>query len=68
MINYQYKDILQPTNFIKNFSSYDDFEFWCLSGSCEDLKAMLKVFETNELYEHCAIIKKVIDEKYLEHI
>lgn len=62
-INEQYEQILRPDKLIKHFDTMDCFSSWCSEGSVLDLTEALKVFEAYELYEHCAIIKHIIDEK-----
>ena len=57
-----YKQILQADEFIKNFDTMEGFKNWCLTGDEDDLNEALKVFEAYELYEHCKVIKDVIDE------
>ena len=55
--------IINPTNFVKNFTDMEHFKRFCRQGIINDCKAMLKVYEKYELYEHCAAIQFVIDEK-----
>jgi len=58
-----YENIIQPHNFIKNFSDDEHFKEWCRKGSINDLKDTIRTFEHHELYRYCAIIQSVIDEK-----
>lgn len=60
-----YFEILDPTELVKHFTSSKDFREWLEDeqASLLDLQECLKVFESHELYEHCAIIKSVIDDK-----
>ena len=55
-----YIQILDPVNFVKNFSSLHDFKYWASMGSVLDLQEAIKVFEEHELYEHCAIMRDLI--------
>jgi hypothetical protein len=55
-----YQSIINPLNFIKIFKDAAAFRLWCEEGSKEDLRCTLKAFEEAELYEHCAIINKVL--------
>ena len=61
-INEHYEEILDPVNFVKNFETLEDFKEWALDGSILDLKECIKVFQAHELYEHCAIMQKLIDD------
>jgi hypothetical protein len=65
-IDDQFQELLRPEKFVKNFNTMQCFENWCTSGDIEDLEETLVVFGAYELYEHCAIIKKVINDKHLE--
>jgi ABC-type histidine transport system ATPase subunit len=58
-----YKEILQPETFITYFKDDAEFEEWVRTGEIIDIHEALKVFQEFELYEHCAILKKVLDEK-----
>lgn len=62
-LNNTYESLLNPVEFIKNFKTMDDFEKWADQGDVQDLKAAILQFEKVELYEHCAIMKKIIDKK-----
>lgn len=58
-----YEQILEPKEFVKNFNDMLEFRIWCFEGSILDLKEMLVYFVNDELYEHCVIIKEVMDIK-----
>ena len=58
-----YSEIIDPTNFIKNFPDMDGFRLWLKQGDINDLKETLSIFEKNDLFEHCIVIQEVIDEK-----
>ena len=68
MIDDMYIEIIQADEFVKNFETLDDFEEWLTDDDVEilDLQECLKVFESYELYEHCAVIHKVIKTKLNE--
>lgn len=59
-LNHQYNQLIRPDNFVKNFNNLWEFEEWCYIGTIEDLQATLVEFEKYELYEHCRVIKSVI--------
>ena len=58
-----YVVLLNPQELVKYFKDDAEFENWCETGEVFDLSETLKVFESHEMYEHCAIIKKVMDQK-----
>lgn len=58
-----YITIKQPHNFIKYFSTKDEFRQWCEEGTKEDLQCTLKAFEDAEEYEYCKIINEVLKGK-----
>lgn len=59
-----YEELIQPHNFIKNFTSMDAFREWTRKAeTINDLRSALKVFEKAELYEHANIIQVSLDEK-----
>ena len=58
-----YEDSIIPSYFVQNFKNDYEFKNWCRQGTIEDLYCALKAFEQYEEYEHCKIIKTVIDEK-----
>jgi hypothetical protein len=58
-----YVELIIPTSILEYFKTDEEFRSWCETGEVDDLIHALKVFEDYELYEHCAIIKNVIDEK-----
>lgn len=53
-----YLKLIEPENLIQHI---DDFEAWCASGDKESLQAALAAFEVAELFEHCLIIQKHIN-------
>lgn len=62
-LNDAYDEILNPNELINNFDNLLEFEIWCLQGSILDLEECLKVFVHHELYEHCAVIRNVLEDK-----
>lgn len=60
-----YLKIIQADEFVKNFKDLKEFEQWANDplATKEDLSACIDVFESYELYEHCAILKKVYEQK-----
>jgi hypothetical protein len=62
-LNDYYEEILNPNELINNFENLLEFEKWCLLGSILDLEECLKVFVHHELYEHCAVIRNVLEDK-----
>lgn len=59
----RYEYLIDPVNFIKNFADENHFRTWLRSGSINDLRDTLKVFEVREMYEMCDIIQSEIDVK-----
>jgi hypothetical protein len=58
-----YQKIMDPINFVKNFPTREHFKQWARTGMINDLKNEILTFERYELYEHCAMMQDVIDEK-----
>lgn len=52
-----------PHHIIEFYPTFDTFAFYLFTLSIVDLKHKLVDFEDAELYEHCAIIQKVLTEK-----
>ena len=61
-----YINLVNPSNFIKIFRDLDEFREWANIGNSEDLTWAIKNFESEELYEYCAILKNVRDKKLAE--
>ena len=61
MIDEAYQKLIEPQNIRSHFKSEDEFVSWLETGSIEDLKCTLKVFENAEMYEDCVIISKEIN-------
>ena len=62
-LNDYYEEILNPNELINNFENLLEFEKWCLLVSILDLEECLKVFVHHELYEHCVVIRNVLEDK-----
>ena len=60
-MNDVYLELIKPQNLR---SKIKDFEDWLELGTLEDLKCTLKVFETEEMFEECVIIKNKVDEYF----
>lgn len=61
-----YSTILEnPKKYLNSFNSIKEFKRECELCSILDLQEVLKVFESHELYEACAIVKKILDKKIL---
>ena len=59
IIEREYKKLIQPQNLFKHI---EDFEEWLdLAEDKESLKATLKAFEVEEMYEQCIVIKNKIE-------
>lgn len=56
-----YTILYEPKEFVDTFKTLEEFRSFCETGGLEDLQEFLQVFESHELYEHCAVIKSVID-------
>ena len=63
LLDQHYQALTVPTEFIKNFKTRADFKKWAHGGAINDLKEAIVSFEHYELYEHCAVMQEVIDEK-----
>ena len=59
----KYHELTNPVNFVSTFDTEQEFIQWCEDGTISDLWETLKAFEEAELYEHCAIINKVRQDK-----
>lgn len=61
----RYTALIEPVNFFKGWT-IPQFKVWCDLGTKADLKATLKVLEQAELFELCAILKKIINDLQTE--
>ena len=60
MINTLYLQVIDPKNIRSHFKTNDEFIAWLETGSIEDLKCTLKVFEDAEMYEDCITINNLV--------
>lgn len=58
----QYEKLLNAPEFTRSFENLEKFKEWAKDGSILDLVEYIKICEKFELYEHCAIMKKLIDD------
>jgi hypothetical protein len=65
-LNDLYETILNPLNFVEYFKTMDEFRMWASEGDILDLEEAIKVFEKYELYEHCAVMLELLNEKKLK--
>lgn len=56
-----YLDLVKPTQLITAFNTEQEFIDWLRIGDAEEMKWALKAFEREELYYHCGLIKKEIE-------
>ena len=59
----QYGYITDPSNIAEILGTGEKFEEWAEQGSVEDIEYTMKVFEGEELYEHCAVLLKILNRK-----
>ena len=58
-----YEDLTKPENWVKLFPDMASFKKWIKIGSMDDIRTTLIEFEEAELYEYCAIILEVLNER-----
>ena len=58
-----YMALINPHTLVQTFDSMQEFEDWANIGTKEDVQCALDKFEEQELFEHCAVLKQVIDRK-----
>lgn len=63
-LDQQIEITLDPINFIKNFETLEDFREWALDKTVSYLQDAILIFQQAELYEHCAVMQKLIDDLY----
>jgi hypothetical protein len=56
-----FKEFIQPENLITLFENDQEFIDWLRIGTVEEMGWALKVFEKSELYRHCDLIKKEME-------
>jgi len=62
-IKHGFNLIQAPINIRRVMPEDSDFIVWLNTGTIAELNAALKAFETSQMYEDCAIIFKVLNEK-----
>lgn len=58
-----YLDMIEPHKLIQHFPTDQEFTEWLGIGDKDDLGWTLKAFEEAELFNHCILIKKEIDNR-----
>jgi hypothetical protein len=56
----RYSELVNPRKLIEYLSTPEEFEDWARLGTPSDIRSALIAFEKEELYDHCAILKKVL--------
>lgn len=60
-IEQMYIDLINPSVLIEHFETEEDFIDWLRIGTVEEMGWALKAFLKEELYSHCAIIKREME-------
>tara|TARA_Y100000816_G_scaffold106951_1_gene74573 strand:- start:1009 stop:1266 length:258 start_codon:yes stop_codon:yes gene_type:complete len=58
-----FEDLIKPSNLIQHFKTDEEFKEWAREGTIKDIESAIKIFEEEELYEHCKLLMDVIKEK-----
>lgn len=61
----RYSLLVQPKKLIEYMSTPEEFIEWANLGTQSDLRSALIAFEKDELYDHCIILKQVLESKKL---
>ena len=56
----RYSELVNLRKLIEYLSTPEEFEDWAKLGTRSDIRSALIAFEKEELYDHCAILKKVL--------
>jgi len=59
----KYSELINPSKMIELFNTDQEFKEWAEMGTPEDLRAALIAFEKEELFNHCIILKEVLNNK-----
>lgn len=59
----KYSELINPKRLIQMFDTDDEFTEWAEMGTPEDIRAALMAFEKEELFNHCIILKRVLNTK-----
>jgi len=59
----KYSELINPNKMIELFNTDQEFKEWAEMGTPEDIRATLIAFEKEELFNHCIILKEVLNTK-----
>jgi hypothetical protein len=59
----KYSELINPSKMIELFNTDQEFKEWAEMGTTEDVRAALIAFEKEELFNHCIILKEVLNNK-----
>ena len=59
----KYSELINPNKMIELFNTDQEFKEWAEMGTPEDIRAALIAFEKEELFNHCIILKEVLNTK-----
>jgi len=59
----KYSELINPNKMIELFNTNQEFKEWAEMGTPEDIRAALIAFEKEELFNHCIILKEVLNNK-----
>ena len=59
----KYSELINPSKMIELFNTDQEFKEWAEMGTPEDIRAALIAFEKEELFNHCIILKEVLNTK-----
>jgi len=59
----KYSELINPNKMIELFNTDQEFKEWAEMGTPEDIRAALIAFEKEELFNHCIILKEVLNNK-----
>ena len=63
----KYSELINPNKMIELFNTDQEFKEWAEMGTPEDIRAALIAFEKEELFNHCIILKEVLNNKIKTH-
>lgn len=58
-----HSQLIQPQKLVDYFTTNEEFIKWAEGGTPSDLRACLMAFERAELFDHCKMIKEVLNQK-----
>lgn len=59
----KYSELINPNKMIELFNTDQEFKEWAEMGTPADIRAALIAFEKEELFNHCIILKEVLNTK-----